>query len=77
MTQIVLSISDNSILPGLRNILSRLQGVECVKVIREKEVSKIKIKEDLVDFRHAIESAKEFKDGKTEFATWEELMNEL
>ena len=35
MTQIVLSISDQTIIPGLKKVLGRIGGVEKVQVIKE------------------------------------------
>lgn len=77
MTQMILNISDNSILPGLRRVLSRVNGVERVSIIREKKARLTKHEKFIKDFRHAIGEAKAFKDGKTQFNTWEEMMNEL
>lgn len=31
----------------------------------------------LDNFRHAVKQAKDFKEGNVEFATWEDLMDEL
>ena len=77
MTQIVLNISDKSIVPGLRKVLSRIGGVEKVNVIREKKKKPSGRQAFLSDFRHAVGQVKEFKEGKMDFGTWEEMMNEL
>lgn len=77
MTQVVLSISDKSILPGLRNILSRVSGVEMVKVVRDSSTKPTKREKFLNDFRKAVSSAKELKEGKTQFKAWEEMIDEL
>lgn len=77
MTQMVLNISDRSIIPGLRKVLSRIGGVEKVNVIRETRKKPSGRQAFLGDFRHAVEQVKEFKEGKMDFCTWEEMMNKL
>lgn len=74
MTQHVLNISDSSLVPGLKMVLSRLGGVEEVHEIKDYETSEESFE---ADFREAVAHAKDFKDGKMKFATWEETMNEL
>lgn len=73
----ILNVTDKSILPGLRKILSRVEGVERVKVVREKSPKQTKREKFLKEFRTAVGNAKEFKEGKQQFSTWEDLMNEL
>ena len=77
MTQVIINVSDKSIVPGLRKILSRVEGVEKVKVVKELKSPLSKREKFLKDFRHAVAQAKEFKEGNTTFSTWEEMMNEL
>ena len=77
MTQMVLSISDRSIIPGLRKVLSRIGGVEKVNVVREPKRKPSDRQAFLGDFRHAVGQVKEFKEGKMDFCTWEDMMNEL
>lgn len=77
MTQMVLTISDRSIVPGLRKVLSRIGGVEKVNVVKESKKKPSVRQTFLGDFRHAAGQVKEFKEGKMDFCTWEEMMNEL
>ena len=77
MTQIVLNISDKSIVPGLKKVLSHMGGVEKVQVVRKPVQKKSRREKFLGEFREAVAQAKDFKDGKTTFGTWEEMMNEL
>lgn len=77
MTQIVLNISDRSIVPGLKKVLSHVGGVEKVQVVR-KPVRKASRREKFLgEFREAVGQAKDFKEGKVAFGTWEDMMNEL
>ena len=77
MTQIVLSISDHSLVPGLKKVLSRIGGIEKVQVVRESAKKPSKRQKFLGEFRHAVEQVKDFKEGKVEFCTWEDMVNEL
>ena len=77
MTQIVLKISDRSIVSDLRKVLSRIGGVEDVKVIHETKAPSSKRQKFLGEFRHAAQQAKDFKEGKVSFGSWEDMMNEL
>ncbi len=77
MTQIVLNISDQSIVPELKKVLSRIGGVEKVQVVRKSVEKQTKRQKFLGDFRNAVSQAKDFKDEKIEFGTWEDMMNEL
>ncbi len=77
MTQIVLNISDRSIVPGLKKVLSHMGGVEKVQVVRKPVQKKSRREKFLGEFREAVAQTKGFKDGKTTFGTWEEMMNEL
>ncbi|MBP3739096.1 MAG: hypothetical protein J6I72_08640 [Muribaculaceae bacterium] len=75
MTQIVLNISDNSIVPGLKKVLSRIGGVDRVHIIKEKTTNK---NDSFIhQFRQAVSEARELKKGSTEYQSWEDLMNEL
>ena len=77
MTQMVLNISDRSIIPGLKAVLKRVSGVEGMRVVNEPQKRKSKREQFLSEFREAVGKAKNFKEGKTQFATWEEMMDEL
>ena len=77
MTQLVLNISDRSIVPGLRKVLSRIGGVEKVQMVRQTAQKKSHRENFLSEFRSAVSEAKDFKEGKVEFGTWEDMMNEL
>jgi len=77
MTQLVLNISDRSIVPGLRKVLSRIGGVEKVQMVRQTAQKKSRREKFLCEFRNAVSEAKDFKEGKVEFGTWEDMMNEL
>ena len=77
MTQIVVNVSDSSIVPGLRKVLSRIGGVEKVQVVREKPRKPSARQRFLGELRHAVGQAKDFKEGKVEFSTWEEMMTEI
>ncbi len=77
MTQIVLSISDQTIIPGLKKVLGRIGGVEKVQVIKEPKEKASHRQQFLDGFREAVGQVKDFKEGKMEFGTWEEMMNEL
>ena len=77
MTQLVLNISDHSIVPGLRKVLSRIGGVEKVQMVRQTAQKKSRREKFLSEFRNAVSEAKDFKEGKVEFGTWEDMMNEL
>ena len=77
MTQIVVNVSDHTIVPGLKKVLSRIGGVEKVQVVRERGKQPSCRRKFLDNFRHAVKQAKDFKEGNVEFATWEDLMDEL
>ena len=64
-------------MPGLRKVLSRIGGVEKVNVVREAKKKPSGRQAFLDDFSHAVGQVKEFKEGKIDFCTWEEMMNEL
>ena len=77
MTQIIENVSDHSIVPGLRKVLSRIGGVEKVRVVKEKAKKPTARQRFLDELRHAVGQAKDFKEGKVEFGTWEGMMNEI
>lgn len=77
MTQIVLNISDNSLIPGLKKVLGRIGGIEKVQVIKKPEQKESRRKKFIGEFTNAVGQVKEFKEGKMEFSTWEEMMNEI
>ena len=62
-------------MPNLRKVLSRIGGVEKVNVIRETRRKPSGRQAFLDDFRHAVGQVKEFKEGKTNFGTWEEMIS--
>lgn len=76
MTQMVINISDRSLVPELKKVLGRMGGIEHIQVIRPT-TQPSKRKKFLAEFTHAVSQAKDFKEGKTEFSTWEEMMDEL
>jgi hypothetical protein len=76
MTQLVITLKDQSYLPNIRRIVKSLVGVE--KVSTAKPAAKPTAhKKFLGEFRHAVAQTKDFKAGNVEFGTWEEMMNEL
>ena len=76
MTQVVLNISDRSILSGLKTVLTRMKGIESIRVLKSQP-EKTKRQEFLGDFREAVRSAKDFKEGRVQYASWEEMTDEL
>lgn len=76
MTQLLLNISDKTILPSLKSVLKRMDGVEKVSVVRQSRQAS-KRKAFLDEFSEAVREAKNFKEGKTNFGSWEDMMNEL
>lgn len=74
MTQLVITLKDQSYLPNIRRIVKSLEGVEKVST---KSTIPVKRKKFLDEFRHAVAQTKDFKEGKTSFGTWEDMMNEL
>ena len=77
MTQIVLSISDRSIVPGLKKVLGRIGGVEKVQVVKAPAEKQTQRQKFLSKFSHSVGQVRDFKAGKVEFGTWEDMMNEL
>lgn len=77
MTQMLVNISDKSIVPGLRKVLTRIGGVEKVQVLRATRPRPTRRDKFLSEFQKAVQETKDFKDGKTELNTWEEMMHEL
>ncbi|MBR1468551.1 MAG: hypothetical protein IJ605_00320 [Prevotella sp.] len=77
MTQMILNISDRSIVPGLKKVLSHVGGVEKVQVVRNTAHKSSRREKFLGEFREAVGQVKDFKEGKTIFGTWEDMMNEL
>ena len=76
MTQLVITLKDQSYLPNIRRIVKSLVGVEKITTAKPADKPATR-KKFLGEFRHAVAQAKDFKDGNTEFGTWEEMMNEL
>ena len=74
MTQLVITLKDQSYLPNIRRIVKSLVGVEKVRTKSAVPVKRNKFHEE---FRHAVAQTKDFKEGKTSFGTWEDMMNEL
>ena len=77
MTQIVLSVSDNSLVPGLRKVLGRIGGVDKVQIIKESTKKPTNRERFLNEFSNAVSHLKDFKEGKMDYCSWEEMMNEL
>ena len=77
MTQIVLNISDRSIVPGLKKVLSHIGGIEKVQVVTKNGRNISQREKFLGGFREAISQTKDCKDGKMTFSTWEDMMNEI
>ena len=76
MTQLVITLKDQSYLPNIRRIVKSLVGVEKVSTAKKTAVPTNR-KQFLDEFRHAVAQTKDFKEGKTNFGTWEDMMNEL
>ena len=56
----------------------RLQHMlEAANVLIDYKNHHSKRQKFLDNFRHAVKQAKDFKEGNVEFATWEDLMDEL
>ena len=77
MTQIFLNISDRSIVPGLKKVLSHIGGIEKVQVVTKNGRNISQREKFLGGFREAVSQTKDFKDGKMTFSTWEDMMNEI
>jgi len=58
-------------------VLGRIGGVEKVQIIKDSSAKASKREKFLEEFEHAVGQAKDFKDGKIEFSTWEEMMHEI
>ncbi|MBQ5982229.1 MAG: hypothetical protein IJL54_08695 [Prevotella sp.] len=77
MTQMILDIGDHTMIPELKKILKRISGIDKIQVIRDTNRKKTNRDTFINDFREAVGQAKDFKEGKIEFGTWEEMINEL
>lgn len=74
MTQMVLNISDRSLVPQLKKVLGRMGGIEQIQIVRT-HTQPSKRQKFLAEFTHAVQQTKDFKEGKATFNTWEEMMN--
>ncbi|MBR6494991.1 MAG: hypothetical protein IKT22_07000 [Prevotella sp.] len=61
----------------LRGKVSHVEGIENVQAVRKSGRKVSRREKFLEEFREAVGQAKDFKEGKVEFGTWENLINEL
>lgn len=74
MTQLILNIEDNSILPGLRNMLQTMKGVSIVESAAKDETKKTNL---LNSITKGIQEVQQAKQSGHELPLMQDLIQEL
>ena len=74
MPQLLVTVSDNAMLPRVRMAIRTLRGVE--KVVTPKATPS-KVKAEEANIKEAFEQLKLYRKGEMKFRTAEELLEEL